>query len=399
MSECPISVTLSIGNGPYQKNLPAALARRGMLRRVFTFGPTPQIFDVNPDHTLKLVSNFRSFRAIQRVLWAGWTRVPGKRLSRLPFVATSLLADRNASKWVSGGTIFHGWTATCLACLGRAKQQGMKTLVENASFHPREWQREVLAECGQFGVDPRECGTVLPDILIERQEREFSVCSKIIVPSTVAKKSFRGFPYFDRVELVLPGVDHHFFSPAQRETWRGTFRVCYVGRVELAKGVSYLLQAWKRLALKDAELVLAGDIRPEMATLLKEYASPNVKLLGVQPSGRVADLYRESSVLVQPSVHEGLSMVLLEAMASGLPVIATRRTGADDCVTNGSDGWIVPARSVEALSDAILWCYKHRELLDNMGRQGRAKIEGAFTLDHYNERIIRLYERLSRDSC
>jgi len=58
VSECPISVTLSIGNGPYQKNLPAALARRGMLRRVFTFGPTPQIF-APPYHpyTEKLISS------------------------------------------------------------------------------------------------------------------------------------------------------------------------------------------------------------------------------------------------------------------------------------------------------------------------------------------------------
>jgi glycosyltransferase involved in cell wall biosynthesis len=399
VSECPISVTLSIGNGPYQKTLPEALARRGMLRRVLTFGPAPQIFDVNPDHTLKLVSNFHSYRAVQRVLWSAWTRVPGKKLSRLPVVATSWLADRNASKWISGGTIFHGWTAACLACLGRAKQQGMRTLVENASFHPREWQREVLAECGQFGVDSRDCGTLLPDKLIERQEREFSVCDKIVVPSTVAKESFRAFPYFDKVEVVLPGIDHHFFSPAQRETHRTSFRVCYVGRIELAKGVSYLLQAWKRLNLKDAELVLAGDNRPEMAALLKEYVSPTVKLMSVQPSERVADLYRKSSVLVQPSVHEGLSMVLLEAMASGLPVVATTRTGAEDCVTSGSDGWLVPARSVEALSEALLWCYTHRDLLDNMGRQARAKIESAFTLDHYNARIIGLYERLSRHAC
>jgi glycosyltransferase involved in cell wall biosynthesis len=397
MSESSISVTLSLGNAPYQKSLPKALAERGMLRRVFTFGPTPEILDVNADHTLKVVGRFPSYRAVQRILWAAWTRLPGKKLSRTPVVATTWLADRRASKWISGGTIFHGWTAACLACLGRAKQQGMRTLVENASFHPREWQREVLAECGQFGVDPRECGTILPGKLIERQEREFLACDKIVVLSQVAKRSFQGLSCYDKVEVILPGVDQTFFAPEDPVSRPATFRVCYVGRLELAKGLGYLLQTWKRLKLKDAELVLAGDCRREITALLAEYGSQNVRVLGIQSGKRVADLYRESSVLVLPSVHEGFGMVILEAMASGLPVIATNRTGAEDCLTNGSDGWIVPARSVDALSEAILWCYTHRDLLDGMGRRARAKIEDAFTLDHYNARIIDLYERLAKD--
>lgn len=397
MSDRSISVTLSLGNGPYQKTLPDELVRRGMLRRVVSFGPTPEILEVNADHKLKTVGRFRSYRALQRVLWSAWTRVPGKKLSRTPVVTTTWMADRYASKWISGGTLFHGWTAACLACLRRAKEQGMRTLVENASFHPRGWQREVLAECGQFGVDPRECGTVLPDGLIARQEREFAMCDKIVVLSQAARESFQEFSYFDKVEVVLPGVDHKRFSPRETERQPVALRVCYVGRLELAKGLGYLLQAWKRLNLKDAELLLAGDCRPEMATLLKEYGSPNVKLLGLLSLERLADLYRESSALVLPSVHEGFGMVILEAMASGLPVIATNRTGAADCLTNGSDGWIVPARSVEALSDALSWCHRHRDLLHNMGRQARAKIEGAFTLDHYNARIIASYERLSRD--
>jgi glycosyltransferase involved in cell wall biosynthesis len=391
VSDRSISVTLSLGNGPYQRKLPETLAQHGMLRRLFSFGESLEIFDVSGHGELKRVKRFASHRAATRVLWAAWRRLPGTRLSRLPVMGTTWLADQLVSKWISGGTIFHGWTATCLVSLRRAKEQGLRTLVENASFHPREWQREVLAECRQFGVDPRDCGSVLPEKLVNRREREFELCDRIVVPSEVAKRSFQGFAYSDKVEVVLPGVDHAFFSPGERTKRPETFRVCYMGRVELAKGVGYLLQAWKRLNLRNAELLLVGECRPEMVTLLNEYGKPNVRLLGMQSLENTAKLYRQSSVLVQPSVHEGLSMVLLEAMASGLPVIATNRTGAEDCVTHGSEGWVVPPRSMESLSEAILRCYQNRDLSESMGKKARTKIEGAFTLEHYNARIIALY--------
>jgi glycosyltransferase involved in cell wall biosynthesis len=82
-------------------------------------------------------------------------------------------------------------------------------------------------------------------------------------------------------------------------------------------------------------------------------------------------------------------------MASGLPVIAAEGTGADECVKNGKEGLIVPARSVEALADAILWCYKNPEETRAMGAAARARIESQFTLDHYNQRVISLYRQLA----
>jgi len=89
-------------------------------------------------------------------------------------------------------------------------------------------------------------------------------------------------------------------------------------------------------------------------------------------------------------------MVLLEAMASGLPVVATDRTGAPDLITHGKEGFIVPARNVEALAEAILWCYRHPDETAAMGRAARAKVEQQFTLSHHAERQIALYRSLVR---
>jgi len=105
--------------------------------------------------------------------------------------------------------------------------------------------------------------------------------------------------------------------------------------------------------------------------------------------------YRESDLFVFPSVNEGLAQVLLEAMASGLPVVASDLSGADDCITHGKEGFVVPARDVDRIAEAIVWCYQHRDETRAMGRAARARIESQFTLDHYNQRMIALYRRLA----
>jgi glycosyltransferase involved in cell wall biosynthesis len=109
----------------------------------------------------------------------------------------------------------------------------------------------------------------------------------------------------------------------------------------------------------------------------------------------VGRCYREANLFVQPSPNEGLAQVLLEAMASGLPVVATDKAGALECVTNGKEGLVVPARDKDALAEAILWCYQHREESREMGKAARRRIEIQFTLEHYNERVVALYRALA----
>jgi starch synthase len=268
--------------------------------------------------------------------------------------------------------------------------------VENAARHPRHWHEAGVDECRRFGINPRERSTKLPSSLIRRIEREYELCDRIIVPSSLAHRSLAEFGLGDKTVVVTPGVDAEFFSPRPRPEGKPLFRACFVGRVELAKGVGYLLQAWKRLALPNAELVLVGEVKPEMNSLLRTYADSTLRTTGVLPPKELADWYRESDLFVFPSVNEGLAQVLFEAMSSGLAVVASDHSGADDLVTEGKEGFIVPARDVDRLTEAISWCYHHRDDLRVMGREARAKIESQFTLEHYNRRQIALYRSLAR---
>lgn len=310
-------------------------------------------------------------------------------------VATTWLASRLVEKWISPGGIFHGLPGLALPGLRFARTNGSRTLIENATLHPRHWQREVLHECAQLGVRPGACSAVLPSALMRRMEREYELCDTIIVPSNVARRSFEEFGLARKAQVVWPGVDHEFFSPPAGHVISPVFRACFVGRIELSKGIAYLLQAWNLLALPLAELVLAGPIQPDIKPFLKRYAGSTVTLTGPLSPREVVNQYRAASVFIHPSPNEGLGLVLLEAMACGLPVIATERSGAEDCLTHGRDGLIIPARSVNQLAEAMSWCFRHQQDLPAMGRAARQKVEQFFTRPHYEERQMGVYRSLA----
>jgi glycosyltransferase involved in cell wall biosynthesis len=392
-----VSVILSVGLAPYQKTLASSLLRERMLRRMFDFSPWMDIHiqEPNGDGSLNRIKRFPTYKFINRAAWGIWRRLPASVRPRPPVGLNVAVGDWLMANWIVPSTIFHGCTANCLTSLRTAKTQGAITLVENAARHPRHWMATEIEESRRFDVQGRSGSGHLPALLMQRREREFDRCDRIVVPSTVAYRSFAELGYGEKTAVVLTGVDSDVFAPKCEPAQPTLFRALYVGRLELSKGLGYLLQAWKRLALSRAELVLVGAVNPNLQSLLKAYAAPSVRVMGFLLPSEMVTYYREASIFVFPSPNEGLAQVLLEAMASGLPVVASDLSGASDCVTEGKEGLIVPARDVDRLADAILWCYQHREETRAMGLAARTKIENQFTLEHYNRRVIALYRSLA----
>jgi glycosyltransferase involved in cell wall biosynthesis len=390
-----VSVTLAVGAAPYQKTLTASLLRAGMLRRFLSFGDYLEIQDPNEEGVLEEIKRFPLNRAVNRVAWGAWRRWPSGLRPASPVMATVLLADHLQSRWIPQCSVFHGWMGQSLASMKVAKEKGAVTLVENVGRHPGHFYQASGEECDRFGIAEKDRSPLLPAALIRRMEREYEICDAIAVPSNVARTSFAEFGYARKAIVVHPGVDADFFSPRAESAKRTMFRACFVGRVELAKGAGYLLQVWKRLALPNAELVLAGEVRPEMKELLRTQADSTVRVAGVLTAVELAELYSSSDVFAFPSVNEGLAMVLLEAMASGLAVVASDMSGAADCVSEGKEGFITPVRDVDRLAEAILWCYQHRDETRAMGFAARARVEREFTLEHYNQRMIAVYHKLA----
>jgi glycosyltransferase involved in cell wall biosynthesis len=390
-----VKVTLALGSQSFQRDLAFALAYRGMLAQALCLGLDLEIVEPDAASGLTVVRRFPRYRLVNRILWAAWRRLPFSRLSRhFPVVLSTRYADRLMSHHISPSNIFHGWTGVSLACLRAAKRFNVFTIVENPSMHPRAWQQIVLEECNRLGIPPQACRAILPASLIRRMEAEFELCDSIIVPSAVARNSFTDHRCTDKAQMIHAGIDHVFFSPLDAPRSDTTFRVCYTGRIEIAKGVPYLLQAWKQLGLRNAELILIGEVAPEMAPFIDRYAATDVRFTGFQPAEQVRNWYRAADVFAFPSINEGLARVLLEAMATGLPVVATVASGAEDCVMPGRNGTIVPARDAGAMAEALLWHYQNRGASREMGAAARADIASHFTIAHYQERMLGFYQSL-----
>ncbi len=200
-----------------------------------------------------------------------------------------------------------------------------------------------------------------------------------------------GYPS-DRLHLVPNAVDARRFEPAQAGR-DGPLRVVFAGRHVPVKALDVLLRAWALVrAPEGSQLVLAGD-GPEHARLLALARELGIESR-VQFPGMVRDipgLFREAQLYVQASHQEGLPNSVLEAMAGALPVVATRVSGHEDVVRDGSTGLLVPPADPGALAQAMQTLVDSPEMRRRMGAAGREAVLAGYSPDRVLEQLLRLY--------
>ena len=184
------------------------------------------------------------------------------------------------------------------------------------------------------------------------------------------------------------------FAPPGDGAEDGAFRVIHCGRVDLRKGCHYLIEAFHGLRLPRAELWLVGPVAPEMEAFRRRYESPSIVFHGPRPQAELARWYGRCAVFCLASLEEGMAMVIPQAMACGLPVIATPNSGAEEIVREGVEGHLVPVRDVEALRRRILELYEDPERRRAMGRAALARVRAGFTWDEYGDRVVAAYREL-----
>ena len=135
-----------------------------------------------------------------------------------------------------------------------------------------------------------------------------------------------------------------------------------------------LLNAWQRLAPAQAELWLLGPVSAKVRSLLPEL--PGLRVLGEVPGARVPGILQQCDVFVFPSYFEGFGLVILQAMACGLPVITTTATAGPDLIrVPGSGGWVIPTGNEDCLVEAMAHCLANRDDMRVVGKIGRSIAE------------------------
>ena len=209
------------------------------------------------------------------------------------------------------------------------------------------------------------------------------------------------------VEVVCNGVDATLFSPcADKIRARislglspDAWVVLAVGSLIPEKGLSELIQAFVRVGRERPEARLVaiggGSMRAELEALGQRLGGGGrVVLPGVVPNQQVADYMRAADLLVHPSHAEGLPNVVLEAMASELPVIATAVGGIPEAVVPGETGLLFEAEDAQALEIHLRTLWEDRGLALRMGRAGRSRVRERHGWAGNAREHIRIYESL-----
>ena len=196
---------------------------------------------------------------------------------------------------------------------------------------------------------------------------------------------------------IYNGVDTNIFHPGPDRKIREklaipdiSFVLGIVSRLDPIKDHALLLRVFSRLHRNHPEtiLLIVGDGQEEQR--LRELSGPNVLFLGNSPD--VPEILRALDVFVLPSFNEGISCAITEAMASALPVVATRVGGNPELVEHGKTGFLFPVGDEKRLLELLQLYILDRQLARQHGKEGRKKILVSFS----NENMVESYEQLYR---
>jgi glycosyltransferase involved in cell wall biosynthesis len=201
-----------------------------------------------------------------------------------------------------------------------------------------------------------------------------------------------------KVHVVYPGVEDGLPSTPAILSSSGPLVLGYAGRLAPIKGLKYLIEAVAEIreTAPQIRLEIAGDgperqILEEQCRLLR--LSDTINFLGWQPD--IRPFLARCDVLIQPSLSEGSSLALLEAMAASVPVIATAVGGTPELITNGVSGLLTPPKDVAALAKAILELASDVSLRRRMGAAGRTRAQQSFSVPRMVAEIGQIYARLT----
>ena len=204
------------------------------------------------------------------------------------------------------------------------------------------------------------------------------------------------------VHVVRIGVDMKRCDFHPRKPEMGIkFLMC--GRMVEKKGMEYGLRAFATVSKNRDDLFLhvVGDgiLRPKLENLIKELGiERKVHLLGYRSHAEYLDFLHSSDIFLAPSVmaasgdSEGTPTVLMEAQATGMPVISTRHSAIDEVVLDEESGYLVEEKDVEALSNRMNHLINHPEIWEEMGLKGRAHVERNYNSVSQGKRLSEVYD-------
>jgi glycosyltransferase involved in cell wall biosynthesis len=267
-----------------------------------------------------------------------------------------------------------------------ARERGFKRIYDLPIAYWETSQRLLREEAERYpDWEPTLGGTRDSDEKLSRKTQELELAQLVICPSNFVLESLPAEMRAQKQCVIAPFGSPIVDLTRQAKKNLGRLRVLFAGALTQRKGLADLFEAMKLVDSNQIELVVMGSLLRPLSWYRDRFS--NFIYEPPRAHGEVLRLMQSCDVFVLPSIVEGRALVQQEAMACGLPVIATKNAGADDAIIHDETGFLVPIRSPEAIAEKISWCAANRPLVNGMGIAAR-KRAAEFTWRAYGETIV-----------
>jgi glycosyltransferase involved in cell wall biosynthesis len=332
------------------------LERHGILHKLISDYPTTitDRWNIPKEKTITLLGSgikSRVARLINPYLGESTRSVLAKKLH-------AEFSKKVARKIPEDSDVYIGLSSLCLTAIRKANVLGIKSIVDHGSNHLRFDFEEVNNELIFWGLRPKKVDHLL--WAIEQEDLEFDEADNIFLMSSLAKETLvsRGVNP-KKIFINHCGVDLSSFYPGKKND--DVFRVIQVGSISVRKGVLQTIKVFNDLSLANSELWFVGAIDgdEEFRKKIRQLSSKNIKFIDPVPQSHLVKIYQQSSVFVLPSVSDGFGMVVLQAMACGIPVVVSSHVGAKDVIKSGVNGFVFNSRDANEFMRIIEFLYKN----------------------------------------
>ena len=307
----------------------------------------------------------------------------------------NFIEDRWHDLWVSSKIkklkphIFLGYEKSCFRSFKIASKNGVITILDLAQVHV-SYIEELRYKYDFFKkISGNEC---LFCKIKERKLQEYELANFILVLSSFAKQTLikQGIDS-SKIYLVNLGFDPIRFYPKKiySPSFPKPLRIIYTGIITKRKGVHLMSNVAKRLQHLSIEWVFVGSNDDALDCI---NGLPNSRHIPYLEHDELVREFHASDVFILPSYLDSWGMVVIEAMACGLPVIVTENTGAKDAVTDDS-GFIIPINDEDALMDKVLYFYDNRTEIERMGKNA-AEVVQKYTWENYYKQVNEFIETI-----
>lgn len=392
--------------------VPLAFWRQNLLEHFFT-----DIYLKPGFHSaVKCAAGIMPVNGLKRLLGRYHPELPPGKVTTFwrlgkQYMGMASKADDITSAWLWAGEAFcrdvlkyglgaanavYAYSSASKELLVYCREHSLFGILDHATAPRGDEMKLVSEECRHFA----EWSAYTPEESTQteymlRQKEEVELADLILCGSSFIKNLLINDQVpADKIAVVPLGINVQLSQPPSNRNG-STLNVLFVGGEGLRKGIGYLAEAAKLLSSDTIIFRAVGDLGLTKAGL--ESIAAYIDLLGPVPRVELSHHFEWADVLVLPSVSETFGLVVLEALASGIPVITTVNTCGPDVIREGEDGFVVPIRDARAIAEKLDSLASDRVLLNEMKRSAYIRA-GDFSIGNYSRNLVKAIRSMGNDA-